>query len=255
VTQSLQLRAVTKRFGSLVAVNGVDLEVHAGNLHGLIGPNGAGKTTVMRLISGFERPTRGRILFEGKDVTRTSAYRRARMGLVRTFQLNTLFDESTALENVMLAFCGTPRTSRDRRTMGGVQGDRAYRSREALQLLEKLGITHRANALASDLPHGDRRVLGIAMALALRPKLLLLDEPLTGMNPAESDAMARRIRAIANDGTTVLLIEHKMKTMVEICDTITVIDFGRKIAEGSPGHVINDRAVIKAYLGGAGDEA
>ena len=248
----LETRGLTKRFGGLTAVSEVDLTVDKGEIVGLIGPNGAGKTTCFNLLSGFLRPTTGSIVFDGEEVAGFRPHQIASRGLVRTFQLTTLFQEMTALENVLLGLHLHSRTG-----LGTVlfsrrvfPADEVARSRA---VLEFTGLASHADQLARNLPHGHQRVLGIAMALAARPRLLLLDEPVTGMNLEESGRVMSLVKTIRDGGTTILLVEHNMKAVMGTCERIVVLNFGRKLAEGTPAEVGTSADVIQAYLGaGAG---
>ena len=212
----LETRDLTKHFGGLAAVSRVDLAVGEGEIVGLIGPNGAGKTTCFNLLSGFLRPTAGTIAFGGEDITGLRPHQVTARGLVRTFQLTTLFQDMTALENVLLGLhlhsrLGLRQALVSRRV---VPADEVGRSRE---ILESTGLAPHADQLARNLPHGHQRVLGIAMALAARPRLLLLDEPVTGMNLEESRRVMALVKAIRDRGTTILLVEHNMKAVMDTC--------------------------------------
>jgi branched-chain amino acid transport system ATP-binding protein len=244
----LETRDLTRHFGGLAAVNHVDLTVEKGEIVGLIGPNGAGKTTCFNLLSGFLRPTAGSIVFDGENITGLRPHQIAARGLVRTFQLTTLFQEMTALQNVLLGLhlhsgTGLRQLLFSRRDF---PPDEIARGREALELT---GLAAHADQLTKNLPHGHQRVLGIAMALAARPRLLLLDEPVTGMNLDESSRVMDLVKTIRGHGTTILLVEHNMKAVMGTCERIVVLNFGQKLAEGTPDEVSTSRDVIQAYLG------
>jgi len=247
----LSLQGVTRQFGGLVAVDAIDLDIAEGGVTAVIGPNGAGKTTLFNLISGFQRPNAGRIVFADEDITGRPPEAIAAAGLVRTFQLVQLFQNLSVLENIQVG-CHL-RTSggfwsavlRNRRTR---RSEREVETR-ARELLGFVGLKAAAGAEASALAYGQQRLLEIARALAAQPKLLLLDEPAAGLSADESKRLSAAIRAIAQRGTTVLLIEHDMKLVMNTADTIAVLDFGRKIAEGPPTTVRENPAVIAAYLG------
>ncbi len=230
----LQTIELTKHFGGLAAVSEVDLGIEEGRIVGLIGPNGAGKTTLINLISGFTLPTRGSIVFNGTTVTRKKAHDRARMGIGRTFQVTPFFSEFTTFENIVSSFY----LSADQSLWGSLFHTRKYREREkdirrqAEENMEFVGLSKVRNELAKNLSHGHQKVLDLAAALAIKPKLLLLDEPIGGMSQEETDLALNAIRRIHEQGTTILLVEHNVSIVMDLCDHIVVINYGRKIAEG-----------------------
>lgn len=252
VTDMLDVRDMTCRFGGLMAVDHVSFAVQQNEIFGLIGPNGAGKTTMFNVITGLIPPTGGRLLYQGADITGLRPHQIAQQGVGRTFQNIRLFGNLTALDNVRIARHIHTRAGLAAGVLGlplAVREERETRER-AMQLLSLVGLADRADVVARTFSYGDQRRLEIARALALEPKLLLLDEPAAGMNTNEKATLSAFIRRIRDQfGLTIVLIEHYVPLVMGLCDRIAVLNFGQLIALGDPVHVQNDPAVIEAYLG------
>ncbi|MDN5927891.1 MAG: ABC transporter ATP-binding protein [Hyphomicrobiales bacterium] len=242
---ALGVAGLVKSFGALKATDGVDLQLNAGEIHALIGPNGAGKSTLIGQIAGTLRPDRGEIRLYGRDVTHLDASGRSRLGVARTFQVSSLVDEFSALRNVMLAVQGRSRTSY--RFIRNVMNDRTLVD-PAREALDRVGLSKRADVPASELSHGERRQLEIAVALALGPKVFLLDEPMAGMGPDGSRALTGFLHRLREEAP-ILLVEHDMDAVFALADRVSVLVYGRVVASGTVDEIRNDPVVREAYLG------
>lgn len=247
----LDVDNVTLRFGGVTALDGVSFEIREGEILGLIGPNGAGKTTCFNVMTGVYRPTEGQVRFGGQPLAGLKRHQITKLGIARTFQNIRLFKSMTALDNVRVGFDARSSTGMLHALFRtpGQRLEEAEGIARAEQLLEFVGIGHRADELASNLSYGDQRRLEIARAIATGPRLLCLDEPAAGFNPAEKAKLMQLIRDVRDQGYTVLLIEHDMRLVMGVTDRIVVLEFGQKIAEGTPEEIQNNPAVIAAYLG------
>jgi branched-chain amino acid transport system ATP-binding protein len=243
----LEVKSASKRFGSLIAVRDVSLNVEKGELRAIIGPNGAGKTTFFNLISGFFPPTTGTIAFDGRDITAVPAHQRVTLGIARTFQITEIFPELTVFENVRIS---AEVTEGFRLRPWISQTERSKVRRHVEETLELTGLSAKSDRLVGELAHGDQRAAEIAMALALRPRLLLLDEPTAGMGDQETYDITQLIRRLHRDSNfTIVLIEHDMRVVFHLADRITVLDQGGLLADGSPQEIASNETVQAAYLG------
>jgi branched-chain amino acid transport system ATP-binding protein len=246
----LNINRLTKHFGGLAAVNDLTMDVRVGEILGLMGPNGAGKTTVFNLITGVLHPTEGEVIFQGKDITGSKPHTVAKYGIGRTFQFAYLFPDFTVLQNVVASFyldakCGFWEGLFN---TGGYKRKEERVLEEAMEILRMVGLEREKDILGNNLPHGLQKLLTMARALAIRPKLLLLDEPVGGMHSDEVEHAIEAIQRIRSGGTTILMVEHNMRLM-QLCDRVVVIDFGVKIAEGNYKEVKNHEEVLRAYFG------
>ena len=250
MTTILQVNNVTKRFGGLVAVNNVSFRVTEGDIHGLIGPNGAGKSTTFKIIAGFMSPSEGEVLFNDSSITGHKPFKIAAAGIARTFQETTLFLELPVFENILIGVHKEAKTNLLSAIFGFDRQKQNQATEFAQQILDFMGLSDRKQQLAGELPIGLQRTLAVAIALASKPRVLLMDEPFAGMNPEETRHMMELTEKVRESGVTIVLVEHNMKAVMGLCDSLTVLNFGSVLDDGTPQKVRSNPEVVQAYLGG-----
>ena len=246
----LEIKNITKQFGGLMALDDVSFQIEEGEIRGLIGPNGAGKSTMFKNIAGFHVPTKGSIVYQGKNIEGKKPHTIAEMGIVRTFQETTLFQELSVFENALIGYHIKGRSNVFSAILGLDKLKQDAASEKAMEVLEFMGLTERKDQLASELPLGSQRALALTIALVSEPKVMLMDEPFAGMNNEETNHMMDLTRKVQESGVTVILVEHDMKAVMGLCNYLTVLNFGQILAQGTPDDVRNNEKVIEAYLGG-----
>ncbi|MCP4875329.1 MAG: ABC transporter ATP-binding protein [Gammaproteobacteria bacterium] len=246
----LEMNNVTKQFGGLMALDDVSFQIDEGEIRGLIGPNGAGKSTMFKNIAGFYKPTSGSIVYRGVNLEGKQPHTIAEMGIVRTFQETTLFQELSVFENALVGAHIKSRSNVFSAVLGLDRLKQQAASEKVMDVLEFMGLTERKDQLASELPLGSQRALALAIALVSEPRMMLMDEPFAGMNAEETNHMMGLTRKVRESGITIVLVEHDMKAVMGLCNYLTVLNFGKLLAEGTPDEIRNNDRVIEAYLGG-----
>jgi branched-chain amino acid transport system ATP-binding protein len=248
---SLEIQNLVMRFGGVVAVNDVSLTIQPGKIHGLIGPNGSGKTTIFNVVSGYYKPTSGKVIFDGKVISGLPAHQITALGFARTFQNLRLFKTMTVLDNVLVAMGHHVQTKLWQAILDPISSNREDRVliEKAMDLLNLFGIADFARERATSLPYGHQRRVEMARALATDPKIVLFDEPAAGLNEVETERLSETLLKIRDSGITIFLVEHDMRLVMGICDVVSVLDYGKKIAEGNTQAIRTDPVVIEAYLG------
>jgi branched-chain amino acid transport system ATP-binding protein len=247
----LEIKNVTKQFGGLTALSDVSFNVEDGEIRGLIGPNGAGKSTMFKNIAGFYTPTTGSIVYRGQNIEGKKPHTISEMGIVRTFQETTLFQELSVFQNALVGSHMKAKTDLFSAILGLDRQKQKAAAEKVMEVLEFMGLSDRRDQLASELPLGSQRALAISIALVSEPKLMLMDEPFAGMNPEETNHMMDLTRKVQESGITIVLVEHDMKAVMGLCHYLTVLNFGQLLAEGTPEEIRKNDKVIEAYLGGA----
>lgn len=244
----LEVHHISKTFGGVLVLENLDLGIERNTIVGLIGPNGAGKTTLINILTGILKPNSGEIFFRGKNITGLKPHKLARIGIARTFQTTRLFNERTVLENILMTQLPAVIPDPQRPFFNNLIG-RKINSDKAEELLHFVGLSSYRDSLAKNIPFAQQRFLAIGLALAIKPEILTLDEPVAGMNPSEVQEMIYLIQRIWNQGMTILLVEHNMRMVMSCCQSIVVLNYGKKIAEGTPEEITKSEIVIQAYLG------
>jgi len=247
----LEIKNVTKQFGGLTALNDVSFQVEEGEIRGLIGPNGAGKSTMFKNIAGFYAPTKGSIKYQGENIAGKKPHTISELGIVRTFQETTLFQELTVFDNALVGCHISARSNIFSALLGLDKQKQKAAAEKVMEVLDFMGLSDRKDQLASELPLGSQRALAISIALVSKPKLMLMDEPFAGMNPEETNHMMDLTRKVQESGITIVLVEHDMKAVMGLCNYLTVLNFGQLLAQGTPEEIRHNDKVIEAYLGGA----